>query len=151
MTQLVAPGKTVSGIPILDAEGGTCASFSPTATTAASEHELTSARVRRDSKRDLLSRRRLRTCSLVFLCPTPFGNLLQCSDCVQYLTRIKNLREAHLSTAVGTVLAAQAKVYAILVVPTQPNAPSPALMHYLSCACWDISVRARCLNLGWVH
>lgn len=58
MTQLVAPGKSVSGIPILDAEG----------------------RVK-----DIYYR----------------------VDAF-YLTRIKNLREAHLKTAVGTVLAAQA-------------------------------------------
>ena len=34
----------------------------------------------------------------------------------QYLTRIKNLREAHLSTAVGTVLTAQAKVGALVTI-----------------------------------
>merc|ERR1712032_983329 len=60
MTQLVAPGKTVSGIPILDAEGGIVKE--------------------------------------IYYRVDAF-----------YLTRIKNLREAHLSTAVGTVLAAQAK------------------------------------------
>ena len=146
MTNFVARGKTVSGIPILDTKGAWVSSSHYCRLLRPTRDSNT---LSRQSKGNLPPRRRLFcTCWCYPIRVSQHRALIGYSDfvCVQYLARIKKLREAHLSTAVGTVLAAPAKVGLSLSLSL-----SVSLWLSPNCACAGRSSRTHVTILDYLY